>query len=66
MRDIDKQPYSPDEARIAEFFAVRGVGGGDDPVGSILAGYAFLIEQRNALQVELDFCRKRILSMGNK
>jgi hypothetical protein len=46
-RDIEKQPYSPDEARIAAFFCDRGIGGGDDPIGAILAGYAYLVAERN-------------------
>lgn len=49
-RDMDKNPYSPDEKRVAEFFFERGVGGGDDPIGFILASYAMLIEERNMLR----------------
>jgi hypothetical protein len=43
-RDLDKNPYSPDEQRIAQFFFERGLGGGDDPVGFILSSYAYLVE----------------------
>lgn len=53
MRDIDKEPYSKDEARVAEFFADRGVGGGDDPIGFILASYEYLVYERNDLQLQL-------------
>lgn len=56
MRDLDKKPYSADEAKIAKFFCDRGVGGGDDPVGSLLCGYAYLIEQRKRLQTSLRDC----------
>ena len=48
-RDIDKQPYTLDETRAAEFFFERGLGGGDDPIGALLAGYAYLVAQKNAL-----------------
>jgi len=29
MRDFDKNPYTPCEKRIAEFFSEKGIGGGD-------------------------------------
>jgi hypothetical protein len=35
MRDLDKQPYSPEEAKVAEYLVdMTGIGGGDDPVGN--------------------------------
>ncbi len=49
-RDLDARPYSPDEARVARFFAETGIGGGDDPIGFILASHAELARQRNALR----------------
>ena len=49
MRDFDKKPYSPDEERVAKFFFDKGTGGGDDPIGSMMAGYEFAIFQRNEL-----------------
>jgi hypothetical protein len=64
MRDIDEKPYTPDEARVAAFFFERGIGGGDDPIGSMMAGYAFLVEQRNQLQVELDYARKTVAALS--
>lgn len=54
MRDFDAKPYSADEARIAKFFADRGVGGGDDPVGFILSSYEMLIADRKQLTDQLD------------
>lgn len=41
MRDFDKKPYSTDEARVAEWLARLGVGGGDDPIGFILASHEY-------------------------
>ena len=54
MRDIEKQPYSPDEARVAKFFVDAGVGGGDDPIGTILASHAYAAAQRNRLREALE------------
>lgn len=56
MRDLAKNPYSADEAKIAKFFCDRGLGGGDDPVGSLLCGYVYLVEQRKRLQTSLEDC----------
>ena len=49
-RDFDKNPYTPDEARVVAFLSDRGVGGGDDPIGFLLASYEMVIIQRNALE----------------
>lgn len=62
MRDIDKQPYSPDEARVAKFFADRGTGGGDDPIGSILACHEYLIAQRKEMQAALEMVANDVRS----
>jgi hypothetical protein len=59
VRDFDKQPYTTDEKRVAEFFAERGLGGGDDPIGAILAGYAFVLHERNELKRELEVLKSR-------
>jgi hypothetical protein len=50
MRDIEKHPYSADEARVAKFFSDRGIGGGDDPIGSIMACHEYAIAERNHLK----------------
>jgi hypothetical protein len=47
MRDLDTNPYTPDELRVAEFFFNAGVGGGDDPIGAIIASHAALAMERN-------------------
>jgi hypothetical protein len=52
-RDLDKNPYSADERRVASFFFERGTGGGDDPVGFVLASHQALADQRNALAKSL-------------
>lgn len=50
MRDMGKNPYSPDEARVAKFFFDKGVGGGDDPIGALLASHEYLVAERNLLR----------------
>jgi hypothetical protein len=54
MRDFDKNPYSADEARIAKWWSDLGVGGGDDPIGSLIASHEMLADQRNELQRTFD------------
>lgn len=56
-RDMRKKPYSKDEARVAAYFFARGTGGGDDPIGSILASHSFAIEQRNIYKAALETLR---------
>jgi len=48
MRDLDENPYSPDEARIAKFFFDKGTGGGDDPIGALIASHEYMAVERNA------------------
>lgn len=50
MRDLDKNPYSEAEQRVAQFFFDRGLGGGDDPIGAILASHQALADDRNELR----------------
>lgn len=56
MRDFDKNPYSEDEVRVALFIMeLCGIGGGDDPIGFLLASYAELIHERiNSLRPKAD------------
>lgn len=46
MRDIEANPYSTDEQRVAKFFFDKGIGGGDDPIGSLMASHEYLNAQR--------------------
>lgn len=41
QRDIEAKPYTPDEQRVAEWFAEKGVGGGDDPIGFLMASVTY-------------------------
>lgn len=43
-RDIERDPYDRQEQRVAEFLSrVGGIGGGDDPIGFLIASYAFKV-----------------------
>jgi hypothetical protein len=53
LRDIEKNPYTPEEKRVVDYFWEHGVGGGDDPIGFILSSYAYLVAERNTLQERL-------------
>lgn len=47
MRDLDKELYSPEEAKVAVYLVdLTGIGGGDDPVGFLNASHAELVRRR--------------------
>lgn len=46
--------YDPTEARIAAFFAAKGIGGGADPAAALMASHDTAIAERNALARALD------------
>jgi len=46
MRDIEKNPYTKDEARVAKWLGDKtGIGGGDDPIGFLIASHEELALQ---------------------
>ena len=51
-RDLSTNPYSAEELRVAQFFFDKGVGGGDDPIGALMASHEYLVWQRH-LSAEL-------------
>jgi len=54
-RDFDKNPYSPDEERVAKFIDDKtGIGGGDDPIGFLMVSYEYLVAERNELREKLN------------
>ena len=61
-RNLETNPYSSDEARVAAFFFARGTGGGDDPIGSLLASYQYLVQQRKECFGELLWLRTRLMT----
>jgi hypothetical protein len=46
-RDLSTHPYSADERRVAEFLCELGVGGGDDPIGFLMASHRLLADERS-------------------
>jgi len=53
-RDLETNPYSPDEQRVASFFFDRGMGGGDDPIGALFASYEYIVVERNVLLKKIE------------
>lgn len=53
MRDLQQNPYSEAEKRVAAFFFERGLGGGDDPIGFLLASYDYVVGSHKALRLVL-------------
>lgn len=51
-RDFDANPYSPDEARVAKWIAdLTGAGGGDDPIGFLIASHELMALHRERLRL---------------
>lgn len=61
-RDTDRYPYSPDEARVARWFFDKGIGGGDDPIGSLIASHEVLAAERKQLRAQVEDARKQAFS----
>lgn len=65
MRDIDEKPYSADELRVARWWSERvGVGGGDDPIGGLIASHETVVWQRNRLLAALRLFRSLVEEGG--
>jgi len=46
-RNMETNPYSPDEARVAKFLVELFDGdAGDDPIGFLMASYSYLSHER--------------------
>ena len=53
MRNLDENPYSPEEARVANYLTeLTGIGGGDYPVGFLIASHFELARQRVLLKAK--------------
>ncbi len=47
MRDFKEKPYTAEEKRVVEFIDQQtggAIGGGDDPIGFLLASYVHIAE----------------------
>jgi hypothetical protein len=53
MRDLDKKPYSPDEANVSTYLTeLTGIGGGNDPVGFLITSHFELARQLALLKAK--------------
>jgi len=53
-RNFEERPYTEDEERVARFLSDDvGLGGGDDPIGFVIASHAELARQKNLLASRL-------------
>lgn len=44
-RDLETNPYSRDEERVAKWLSEKGLGGGDDPIGFVMSSYEYIMFQ---------------------
>ncbi len=49
-RDFETHPYDRQERRAAKFLSEAGVGGGDDPIGFLIASSSWGAQVRKAMQ----------------
>lgn len=50
-RDFDANPYDAQERRVAQYIVnIAGTGGGDDPIGFLIASHAALREELDRLK----------------
>ena len=56
-RDFDTRPYTDDEARVAKFLIDKGIGGGDDPIGFLMATYAYVMAERARRPEKIEIIR---------
>jgi hypothetical protein len=53
-RDFEKNPYTPDERRVAAYInEAVGIGGGDDPIEFLILSHQCLAAERLELKQEL-------------
>jgi hypothetical protein len=53
-RDLNKDPYDRSEQRAAKYLFDVGVGGGDDPVGFLIASHVYAMIELKRLRGALD------------
>lgn len=71
-RNFVQKPYSDDEKRVAQWFSnVAGIGGGEDPIGFMIASHEMLARERKDLKqqvaaLQLDNDRLYALSVNKQ
>jgi len=47
IRDLEKDPYSPDEERVAKYLVdLTGLGAGNDPIGFLMLSHFEFVRER--------------------
>ncbi len=66
MRDLDEHPYSEGEAQVAKYLVdLTGIGGGDDPIGFLIASHRELVRQRAVLKAKYpEICNEIMCDSG--
>ena len=63
-RDFHADPYTPDEARVAQWLVEKaGIGGGADPIGFMLASYELIRLERDSFRQDALIYRKQQTEM---
>lgn len=53
-RNFVQKPYSDDEKRVVQWFSnVAGIGGGEDPIGFMIASHEMLARERKDLKQQV-------------
>ncbi len=62
-RDFDTNPYDESEDRVAKFLCEAGLGGGDDPIGFMLASHAYIIAENKRMIDGLTMAQEGVAQM---
>jgi hypothetical protein len=62
-RDFEVEPYNADEHRVAIWFADHGIGGGDDPIGSMIACLEYRNVELAATRTEIERLRAALVEI---
>ncbi|WP_156433864.1 hypothetical protein [Bradyrhizobium retamae] len=58
-------PYSTDQARVANWWCDKGIGGGDDPIGSLISSHETLAHELNRVRGQVSTGRVISLPVSN-
>lgn len=59
MRDLDKNPYTPEEQRVAEYLVkLSGIGAGSDPIGFLIAAHQYSREHLKQIRKRFPYVYK--------
>jgi hypothetical protein len=67
-RDIEKNPYTPDEQRVADYISGvtnNMIGAGDDPIAFLMASHSLLRKEHYTQKRELEIINKFLNKFGD-